>query len=318
MRSVVSPDAGAAPASYRRAEAQPRALATDRTEIEMTADATDLRSRRALLAGALGAAVATVASAIGRPVPASAATGDEVLAGKTTESTGPTILRAPGPVLVVQSTAAHTSSTLSGNATGTTGSATGVSGQGSGPHDRGVAGTAGSNTGKNFGVYGRSASPDGAGVMGQSSGGTGVVGSSSDAFDVASPQRRTGVYGYGPFDKTSKGVWGRANAGRGVMGEATSGVGVYAVAGTGGTALYVAGPAGFSRSGLVGVPAGASSYTKTGIALKSGSLVLAVVNQDVAGVWVQRVVPNVAGSSFTIHLNKTAPVTTRVAYFVIG
>ena len=103
------------------------------------------------------------------------------------------------------------------------------------------------------------------------------------------------MYGYGPFDKTSKGVWGRANAGRGVMGEATTGVGVYAVAGTGGTALYVAGPAGFSRSGLVGVPQGASSFTKTGIALKSGSLILAVVNQDVAGVFVHRVVPNVAG-----------------------
>ncbi len=86
----------------------------------------------------------------------------------------------------------------------------------------------------------------------------------------------------------------------------------------GGTALQATGPAVFSRSGLLTVAAGSSSATRTGVALTTASLVLATLQQDRAGVWVRSAVPNVAGSSFTIHLNKAVAASTTVAWFVVN
>jgi hypothetical protein len=72
----------------------------------------------------------------------------------------------------------------------------------------------------------------------------------------------------------------------------------------GATALNVQGPAVFSRSGVLTIAAGKSSATQTGVALTSASLVLATLQQDRSGVWVRSAVPNVTGSSFTVHLSK--------------
>jgi hypothetical protein len=70
-------------------------------------------------------------------------------------------------------------------------------------------------------------------------------------------------------------------------------------------ALQVQGPAVFDRSGVVTVAAGHSTAKETGIALTAASLVLATMQGNVAGVYVQGVTL-VTGSpgSFTIHLNK--------------
>jgi hypothetical protein len=94
-------------------------------------------------------------------------------------------------------------------------------------------------------------------------------------------------------------------------------VGILAENTTGATALQVAGKAVFSRSGVLTVAAGSSSGTVTVVALTSASLVLATVQQDRSGVWVRSAVPNVAASSFTIHLSKAVSASTRVAWFVL-
>jgi len=97
-----------------------------------------------------------------------------------------------------------------------------------------------------------------------------------------------------------------------------AGVGVLAENNGGGTALEVTGPSVFSRSGVLTVGGGKSSATKTGVALSAASLVLATLQQDRAGVWVRSAVPNVAGSSFTIHLSKAVTASTQVAWFVVN
>jgi hypothetical protein len=92
-----------------------------------------------------------------------------------------------------------------------------------------------------------------------------------------------------------------------VHGQATTagGLEVLAENTVGGTALQAsdrasfAGTTTFSRSGVLTVAAGTSKVAKTGVALTAASLILATLQQDVAGVWVRSAVPNVAGSSFT-------------------
>jgi hypothetical protein len=54
------------------------------------------------------------------------------------------------------------------------------------------------------------------------------------------------------------------------------------------------------------------------VALTSASLVLATLQQDRAGVWVRSAVPNIAGSSFTVHLNKTVTASTSASWFVVN
>ena len=67
---------------------------------------------------------------------------------------------------------------------------------------------------------------------------------------------------------------------------------------------------------MLTVASGPSKVTKTGVTLTAASLVLATLRQDVAGVWVRSAVPNVAGSSFTVHLNTAVTASTKVAWFV--
>jgi hypothetical protein len=86
----------------------------------------------------------------------------------------------------------------------------------------------------------------------------------------------------------------------------------------GGNALQVSGKAAFSRSGILTIAAGSSSGTVMGVALTSASLVLATLQQDRAGAWVRSAVPNIAGSSFTVHLNKTVTASTSAAWFVVN
>ena len=85
------------------------------------------------------------------------------------------------------------------------------------------------------------------------------------------------------------------------------------------TALKVDWPAVFSRSGVLTVAAGHSSVTKTGIALKPASFVLATIQGNVAGVFVQGVTLATGSSgSFTIHLNKAVTKSTKVAWFAVN
>ena len=118
-----------------------------------------------------------------------------------------------------------------------------------------------------------------------------------------------------------QGVYGQGNGGdtaaRGLEGFSDVGTGVFANTNTG-TALKVVGPAVFSRSGALTIPAGSSSGIVTGVPLTGSSLVLALVQQKRGRVSVRAAVPDVASSSFTVHLNAKPQVDVKVAWFVVN
>src|SRR5215472_5617580 len=146
-------------------------------------------------------------------------------------------------------------------------------------------------------------------------GGLGVSGISNSG-DAVSGASGTGHAFFGVAGGLVASVVGKnVGSGVGVRGECAAGLGVLAI---GAVALEVHGPAVVSRSGVLTVAAGKSSATKTGVALTSSSLILATMQQDRAGVWIRSAVPNVAGSSFTIHLSKAVTARTSIAWFVVN
>src|SRR6266540_3436659 len=80
------------------------------------------------------------------------------------------------------------------------------------------------------------------------------------------------------------------------------------------------GVTGFSsdRSGLLTVPAGQNYATVSGVSLTSASLVLATVQSTGGNAYVKQAVPNVAGSSFTVYLDKSHNVPVPVAWFIVN
>jgi hypothetical protein len=188
---------------------------------------TELRSRRALMGAGLGALAATVASALGRPQPAQATHGDVHLGAANT---------------------ANTPTKITNNYTGVglTVDRTGIWGEslsGIGVRASGSTGAVGLGT-WGAGVEGAS-SAGGPGIRGASqSNTTGVVGFSGAGDPGAAVKDKTGVYGEAIQDSSSRGVWGRSNAGRGVFGEATTGLGVV------GSSSSSVGVRGLSTSGL--------------------------------------------------------------------
>jgi hypothetical protein len=186
-------------------------------------------------------------------------------------------------------------------------------------------------------------SDSGIGVFGHSGLGRGVVGEGGHVAGVWGTSDAEGVVGtYGPaspgshcvshqFPIACAGVLGAAPSdGDGVRGTSVQGIGVRGLAsgsgGTGvlassgsdGTALQVDGKAEFSRSGSLTIPAGSSSVTQTGIGLDSQSLVLATLQENQSGLWVQSAVPDENGGSFTVFLNHKTNVDTVVAWFVVN
>jgi hypothetical protein len=121
----------------------------------MVIDTTTPRSRRALLAGTLGGAVALVAGALGRPLAARAADGDAIRVGHKVRGTGDTGITTTGDYGLYAVSSSVSGVGLSGFATAT--------------------------SGKTFGVNGRSDSPDGVGVFGAATSGAGVIGSAAAA-----------------------------------------------------------------------------------------------------------------------------------------
>ncbi len=196
------------------------------------------------------------------------------------------------------------------------GGGTGVIGVGTGIAAVGVSGTGGDDTGGNsggFGVTGVGGSGNGTGVSG--------IGGSDNGFGVTGvgTGTGTGVYGGGGAGDGT-GVYGAGTGnGPGVIGTAPgAGSGMLAENTGTGPALTVSGRAFFSTAGILTVSAGESSVTKTGVTLTGSSLLFATLQQNHSGVWVQSAVPDVAGSSFTVHLNKAVAASTTVAWFTIN
>jgi len=287
----------------------------------------DRRPRRELLAGAAAVLGVVTAETLGHAAPAQATQGSAVLLGQ--DNTGATartgIFDTGGESAVLADPATHAGviGQASGNGHGVqgsgAGSGSGVAGSGGGGGGAGVTGTGGANgtgvigNGDGFGsgVVGNAGGGDAHGVQGFGSGtGSGLVGTggaSGPGMVGSGKGNGAGVVGIG------------AGSGAGVEGiGGAKGVGVLAESSAGGTALQTTGRAVFSRSGVLTVAAGSSKVTKTGVALTSASLVLATLQQDVAGVWVRSAVPNVTAKSFTVHLSKAVSATAKVAWFVVN
>jgi hypothetical protein len=183
--------------------------------------------------------------------------------------------------------------------------------------------------------------------------------SGSDAFSAHTNGAASALVGFSSGSSTSFGVYGATDLGRGVYGQATGtgGVGVRALSSNGNglnatalssgsgveghsnsgigvlgvgdsssaTALKAQGKSTFTgkttfaRSGKLTISAGTSSATKSPISLGSTALVLATIQGNQAGVYVQGVT-QVAGSSgsFTIHLNTNTSVDLPVGWFVVN
>jgi hypothetical protein len=247
---------------------------------------TQLRSRRALLAGALGGIGALAATVIGGSSRVEAASGDPLILGSTSNSAGSAntslTTSSSGTALLVTQNGSGTA--LRGSAVGpgsiagffTAQNGTGVSGVTGTPNSYGVFaqnnGAAGSGGalraagGNNHGLVGSAANIEKYGVLGintaingdgvagsAGAGGTGVIGFSTGG---------NGVYG----SSDTFGVRGNTTGGTAVKGEATTGIGVYGVStddiGVLGSSTNGQGVFGSSTNGDAGAFSGPVSMTK--------------------------------------------------------
>jgi hypothetical protein len=183
----------------------------------------------------------------------------------------------------------------------------------------------------NYALYGDSTQATGGHIQTESQFGAGLEVQISNAGN-ARGAIETQTNGAG------QGLWAQATFGPGVEGDSTNGAGLYGLAKTssatalktkgkavlggpntlGGTSSF-SGVTSFARSGRLTVPATSAQVTKSPISLGSNSSVLATIQGNQPGVFVQGVttVPGSTGS-FTIHLNKSTPANLVVAWFVLN
>lgn len=177
----------------------------------------------------------------------------------------------------------------------------------------------------NYALYGDSTQATGGHIQTESQFGAGLevaINNAGNARGAIETQTNGG----------GQGLWAQATFGAGVEGDSTHGPGLYGVAETSsavalktkgkavlGGPTTLSGVTTFSRSGRLTIPANSAQATSTSINLGSTSSVLATIQGNQPGVYVQGVT-TVAGSSgsFTIHLNKATPVNLPVAWFVLN
>ena len=284
----------------------------------------DARGRRKFLTGGLAAGAAAVGAwSLTSAQPASADTGDNLIAGEVTQAGALTgLLMTADPYSAAafivgtdgQGPAIEGDNNTSGpGVIGTTSTGTGVDNAGVigevdhdlgvgvyGTSDVGVQGDSPGATSTQIGVKGTAEGPQGVGVQG--TGFKGVEGRSGNY----------GVYGAGFF-----GVYGASPVGAGVFGDST-GAAVPGVLASnqvsGGLALSVHGFPKFSTAGKATVKAHASNVTVTVPNVKSSDSVLATVQGSGSAS-----VKNAAASAgkITITLAATASKPVTVAYLII-
>jgi hypothetical protein len=233
------------------------------------------RSRRALLAGALGGLAATVAAALGRPGPTVAAIGSPLIIGSETNNAenANTQLLTNSNVVAFKLLQTGPGTALMGYATPAFGATRGVYGRTDSPDGYGVqarnAGAGGGGAavqaigGSNLGVDASTADGNGYAVKATN---TGVAGDGAAIYAISSWQY--GVYAY---SGATLGVYGITGAGgaSGVFGDAsTSGRGVSGRSGSG--------------TGVEGVSYGAAGHGVVG-AITSNSITAAGVYGESAG-----------------------------------
>jgi hypothetical protein len=286
----------------------------------MSVETSAPRSRRAVLAAALGGLGAVIASRIATPSAVNAAAGDPITVDNSVSGAATTALASTG------ANAAFAVTGVGQGVSGTTPDGTGLWGASTDAtpiadftapgHRTGIAGVTGSGTGianntGEVGVYGFSdVSGNSTGVWGDSTSGYGLIGSGL-----------VGVYGTGQFgvigdvSASGTGVYGFAGASAAPFPPA--GVAVQATAGSiAQVALNVSGKARFSRSGRTRVLAGGSRRKIVMAGVTTSSYIIATLQTRRTGVYVHAVVP--AAGYFTIYLNKTVSATTYIGYLVIN
>ena len=251
------------------------------------------RSRRALLAAAVGSAAAVAASAA-LPLTVAAHDPDDVQKGVVNDTTEPTTIQNSGS----DSTAfrGHAGGIGMGfGLQGTSSGAAGVFGWSIGPPLWDPPFTPSHTI--QTGVFG--SAPEGNGF---DTYGTGVWGDSPD----------TGVYGTGGYGV--EGVGGVGVKGWAVNAPGT--IGVWATApSTASVALRVDGKVQFSRSGRTAMVSGRAYVIKTLAGVTSTSKVFAVLSTSESGRWVRAVVP--AAGKFTVYLNAALTSSAVVSWFVL-
>jgi hypothetical protein len=294
----------------------------------MAVEVDAVRSRRAVIAGALGGAMALAAHALGRPMAARAGIDGDVVLGASNTTTTMTTVTSTGAGIALK--ARGTSAGVWGEST----NSVGVAGIGQ----------------IGAGVHGASYATNRPGVQGVALGaGTGVFGRSGGYEDILTPAK-TGVYGFADQDDSAVGVLGQSVAGRGVEGSATTGRGVFGVAGTGrgvhghspsgqgvrgdatsGTGVYALASTGWALRAVGRVKldkaAGIASIAKgwrsvlvdPGIALSSTSVVVATLRSSAGGsIAVHRVVVDATADTFRIYLTANATVAATVSWIVVN
>jgi hypothetical protein len=188
------------------------------------------RSRRALLAGAVGGAAAFALQALARPKAARAEGEAMVVGGDYLTATSETFLANEtngANVFGAESAAGGTA------LRGVSHSGFAIQGQSNSSYGVYASSNSGTGvygaTGTGTGVFGSSASstqPATAGRATQS--GTGVLGfSTTSAFALPAAKAKTGVYGYAAQDSNANGVYGESPSGRAVRGKTTTGYAGY-------------------------------------------------------------------------------------------
>jgi hypothetical protein len=297
----------------------------------MTLDATTPRTRRTVIAGAIGGTVAVAASAFGWVDPVLAGSdGDVVLGAENTAHDVTAITNVEfGTALAVTGSMVGIEAHGDG-ATGVYGISTGAMGVwGHSSSSHGVYGD--SNT--SYGVYGQTHAVDRAATLGCSLGnGTGVQGHSGGVPGLPVGKAKTGVFGYAAQDATATGVRGESTTGRGVVGVASSGIGVRAHAPTGtgayvttttGTGVYVtATTSGYAlrtsgrvkvekASGVATIPATKSTVVVTpGLDVTTTSFVLLTPRADIG---TRRLWYTTDATANTITIRVSSAVTTSLA-----
>jgi len=273
------------------------AAMTASTETKPT---TQFKSRRALLAGALGGLGAWAASAIGRAGPVQAGTDGDVVLGVNNTATSLTQItnsaNTDGAFRAFTNTPGDAIAAFSLGGSGV---------HGTSDTSAGVYG----NSYNNIGVRGFSAAANQPALRGQSWGShTGVHGVSGSTVPAAKP--KTGVYGYANQDKDSKGVWGFSGKGAGLFGQANKS----------GYAIRSRGRVKFEKvSGVATIPAGSTTVTVSpnNVNVTSSSFVLLTpkANLGSRGLWYTT---NPSADTITIHISSTRSSATKIAWLLLG
>lgn len=286
--------------------------AADQTPVSST------RSRRAILAGAIGGIGAWAVAAAGVRTRVRAADGDPVLLGSANTSTATTQISNGSAsnrvisVLSTNGTAVYAETTNATALEGVSNESTAIYGNsGSGIGVRG-------NSNGDAAVWGQTDATDAGAVVGYaSSDSTGVIGHSG-TIDVPPARLGVGVYGHAAQDADSRGVVGESPAGQGVRGETQGGVALYGTAATG----YALRTSGRVRadgvSGVASIRAGSTSKTITpGVDVTSASFVLLTPKANIGSraLWFTT---NATANTVTIHMSSSRSSSTKVAWLLLG